>query len=64
MKKHLLFHNLTKWAIVPLVLSITLLVTGGKSTINEPGTECSVCGEENDVDDITGSHPKPTGGGG
>ncbi|MCI8644471.1 MAG: hypothetical protein HFG79_13555 [Lachnospiraceae bacterium] len=64
MKKYLLFRNLTKRVIVPLVLSITLLVTGGKSTINEQGTECSVCGEENDVDDITGSHPKPTGGGG
>lgn len=64
MKKYLLFRNLTKRVIVPLVLSITLILTSGKPTINELGTECSVCDEENDVDDITGSHPKPTGGGG
>ncbi len=63
MKKHLLFHNLARRVIVPLVLSITLLVTGGKPTINEPGTECSVCGDENDVDDIAGSHPSSTDGG-
>ena len=56
MKKHLLFHNLARRVIVPLV-------TGGKPTINEPGTECSVCGDENDVDDIAGSHPSSTDGG-
>ncbi len=62
MKKYLLFRNLTKRVIVPLVLSITLILTSGKPTINELGTECSVCGEENDVIDIVSPHPEPTGG--
>lgn len=50
MKKNLFFLRLVKRGVAMLILTTTLTVTEANCTdkANVPGTECSVCGEDED----------------
>lgn len=57
--KKLLFHVLTKCGVVLLLLAATVAVIRPDMTIpgKNPGMECSVCGEDDGIDE---DDPTPT----